>query len=202
MLQPIQCSIIGFTGSPVTLFSALDTESGLLTIAAKSALKKARREGCFVITNAAGIERDMTFEDAHIRAAIEAWQAVRTDTLASGGPRLLYSEAVKGYADPYSMIEPDGVDERGRKYRLAESINNEAVATLATCLWAYQADSRADVLDTADDVVSQLMRGQVVTIGTGEVWDVTPVFKHGYQVEQRAAAAYWDSRDAEWPMWF
>ena len=192
--QPIQCSIGGFSGAPITLFSALDESTGLLTIAAISALHKDRRAGCLVISNVRGLERDMAFTDEQIREAIDAWQAIRHDTVDGGASRLIYTERARR-ADPSSMIEPDGLDERGRKYRLAEHVGNEAVATLATCLWVSRSVSRADVLDTAADLAGALLSGQAISIAGFQPWEIQPVFHHGYQVDQRAAGAYWDKRD-------
>lgn len=191
--QPIQCSIGGFSGAPVTLFSALDESTGLLTVAAISALHKDRRAGCLVISNVRGLERDMAFTDDQIREAIDAWQSLRHDTV-DGAPRLIFTERARR-ADPSSMIEPDGLDERGRRYRLAETTGNEAVATLATCLWAYRSGARADVLDTVADLAGALLSGQAITVAGFQPWEIQPVFHHGYQVDQRAAGAYWDKRD-------
>ena len=192
--QPIQCNIGGFSGAPVTLFSALDESTGLLTIAAISAFHKDRRAGCLVISNVRGLERDMAFTDEQIREAIDAWQAIRHDTVDGGASRLIYTERARR-ADPSSVIEPDGLDERGRKYRLAEHVANEAVATLATCLWASRAESRTDVLDTVSDLAGALLSGQAISITGFQPWEIQPVFHHGYQVDQRAAGAYWDKRD-------
>lgn len=192
--QPIQCNIGGFSGAPMTLFSALDAETGMLTIAAFSALHKDRRDGCLVISNVRGLECDMTFKDDQIRESIDAWQALRHDTIDGGAPRLIFTERARR-ADPSLMIEPDGIDERGRRYRLAETTGNEAVAALATCLWAYRSGARADVMDAASSLAHDLISGRAITVAWGQPWEIQPVFVHGYQVDQRAAGAYWDIRD-------
>ncbi|NCC41971.1 MAG: hypothetical protein EOM21_21705 [Gammaproteobacteria bacterium] len=111
-----------------------------------------------------------------------------------GTPRLVYAERARR-ADPSSMIEMDGLGERGRQYRLAEHAGNEAVATLATCLWAIKAEARGDVVDTSVGIAEALISGQAITIAGVESWDINPVYVHGYQVDQRAASAYWDIRD-------
>jgi len=193
-IQGIQCTIGGFSGAPATLFSALDEDTGILTFAVVAAQHKARREGCVVISNIAVDDRDMAFDDARIREAIEAWNVLRSDRLDDGSPRLVFAERARR-ADPASMIEPDGVNERGRQYRLAEHVGNEAVATLATCLWAHGWDARTNVLETASSLADDLLAGQAVTVAGIPPWEINPVFVHGYQVDQAAAAAYWDVRD-------
>jgi len=192
--QPIQCNIGGFSGAPVTLFSALDESTGLLTIAAISPLHKDRRAGCLVISNVHGLECDILFTDKQIRESIDAWQSLRHDTINGNASRLIYTERARR-ADPSSMIELDGLDERGRKYRLAEHVGNEAVATLATCLWASRAETRGGVLDTVSDLADALLSGQAITIAGFHPWEIQPVFFHGYHVDQRAARAYWNKRD-------
>lgn len=195
MIQGIQCDIGGFSGAPVTLFSALDAESGILTLAALAPLRKTRYQDCVVIGNVQGLERDQRFGDEHLRDAIHAWNALQHDRVEGGAAKLIYSEAARR-ANPSSVIEPDGLNERGRQYRLAENAGNETVAALAACWWAHKAFTRADVLDTADELADRLISGEVVTIG-GKIppHQLYPVFKHGYQVDQAAASAYWDERD-------
>ena len=194
MTQGIQTTIGGFSGAPVTLFSALDEDTGILTFAVIGSVQKGRRQDCVVISNVSGVERDMAFDDTLIRDAIDAWQAMKNDRLEDGSPRMIFTERARR-ADPSSMIEPDGMNERGRQYRLAEHVGNEAVAALATCLWAGGSNSRANVLDTASSMADDLISGRAVTVAGLEPWDVEQVFVNGYQVDQRAAAAYWDIRD-------
>lgn len=192
--QGIQCSIGGFSGGMITLFSALDAETGVLTIAASGRLLKTRRQDCIVISNLRDLECDFVFTDAMIREAIDAWNIIRSDTVDSGHSRLVFADRVRA-ANPASMIEAHGLDERGRQYRLAENVGNESVAVLATCLWTLKANTRESVLDTADFLVANLMRGQAVTVSGIPPHEITPVFVHGYQVDQRAAGAYWNQRD-------
>lgn len=193
-MQPIQANIGGFSGTPATVFSVYDPESQRLTVAAIKGLRKSRREDCVVIGNIPGLERDAAFADDQIRASIDAWQALRYDTCEDGSPRLLYSESANR-ANPGSVIEPDGLTERGRQYRLAENATNEHVAVLATCLWAYQADQRSAVLDTASDMVRQLMSGGAVTVPGLPPHETNHVFVHGFQVDQQVAGAFWNHRD-------
>lgn len=192
--QGIQTTINGFSGAPVTLFSALDEATGILTIAAIGSYQKQRRDGCVVISNIPKLDRDMAFDDAMLRESIEAWSALKGERLDDGSARMVFTERARR-ADPSSMIEPDGMSERGRAYRLAEHVGNEAVATLATCLWVRGVEARGDVVDTAVGLADAVLQGQAITVAGFEPWDVQPVHVHGYQVDQRAAAAYWDIRD-------
>lgn len=196
MTQGIQCSIGGFSGAPVTLFAAHDNDTGIVTVASVNALRRERYKDCVVITNIVGIESDERFDESRLRDAIDAWNALRHDRLADGSARLLYSEQARR-ANPATVIEADGMSERGRQYRLAESAGNETVATLVACLWAYRADTRANVLDVADSMANRLLRGEAVTVGTNKIppWELNPVYVHGYQVDQQVAGAYWDKRD-------
>jgi hypothetical protein len=193
-MQPIQANIGGFSGQPSTVFAAYDPEAQRLTVAATRALHKARREGCLVIGNIPGVEQDVAFADDQIRAAIDAWQGLRFDVGEDGAARLIYSERARR-ADPASVIEPDGLTERGRQYRLAENATNEHVATLAVCLWAFHAGQRATIVDTVSAMVDELLAGGVVTIPGLPPWETNPVFMHGFQVDQAAAGAFWPVRD-------
>lgn len=194
MIQGIQSTIGGFQGAPVTVFSALDDASGVLTVAAIGSLHKARRDDCVVLGNILGLERDMEFSDSDIRTAIDAWNAIRHDRVEGGHPRLVFTDRARK-ADPSSLIESDGLNEHGRQWRLAEHVGNEAVAVLATCLWAHRADTRESVLGTAEGMVGDILSGRAVTVAGFQPWEVNPVFVHGFQVDQRAAGAYWDQRD-------
>lgn len=197
MTQGIQSTITGFQGVPTTLFSALD-DNGVLTVAAIAALHKTRRDNCVIVSNAQGLECDLAFTDSMIRDSIDAWNVLRMDRLDDGSPRMVFTERARA-ADPSSMIESDGLNERGRQYRLAEHVGNVAVAVLATCFWAYRADSREQVLDTAASMVDTLLQGRAVTLSGIHPSELEPVYKHGFQVDQRYARAYWDRRDRRPP---
>ena len=58
-MKKIQAAAAGFGGSPVTLYSAYDPETGVLVLAALKAHTTERQEGCTFISNSTRSECDV-----------------------------------------------------------------------------------------------------------------------------------------------
>jgi hypothetical protein len=121
----IQISCAGFKGEPVTLLAKRDTTTGVLFIVKKVAYRENRvKPGFAVVSDVDLDEADFRFTDKHLRGAITAY----------------YSRMAQGHIDidsklsrynPNNKIEPDGVDESGRKYRISPDIDNGQIGVLA-----------------------------------------------------------------------
>lgn len=140
MLQ-IQATIIGYGGRACSLFSAYDPDSRVLIIGAEADYRAARRDGCIVLTNDPDIDRDALFKEDDLRPAIEAFYAFKAGVAADGkSPRVAFSErAVR--ANPEQIIEKDGMDSSGSKYRISEGATCGQMAALATFLHASKSAS-------------------------------------------------------------
>jgi hypothetical protein len=134
-----------------TVFGVLDVATGVLLIdmsaTARPGQPEKRMEGCAVVTNNAGAEDcDQVFTEADLRAAI-------ADYYAFAGRGLLVLEKPVQRLDPASKIEPDGLDEHGRKYRIAQDMSNGQIAVMVLCWFASRQAGFARQLDAFDDMM-------------------------------------------------
>ena len=91
-----------------------------------------RVQDCAVVTNDERQEdRDALFTPADIRDGIEAFY----DFCGRG---LLALDGDLARYDPTNQIEVDGIDERGRKYRFGQSVNNGHIAVIALAWFAVR----------------------------------------------------------------
>lgn len=160
MIQ-IQATVSGFGGGATTLFSAYDPAARLLVIAKDAGYREERRPGCVVLTNIDGIPRDSMFDVSEFRGAVEAYYALKQGVSKTGGPRLVFDSGVSR-TNPDSAVERDGVDERGPKYRIADTITCAQVAVLATCEYAM----RAEAIDATVNMARRFERiamGEILT---------------------------------------
>jgi hypothetical protein len=158
-LVPIQASITGYLGAACTLFSAFDHDTQALVFSTMVDLRTERRTGCFMLTNVYKIDRDGWFEETQLAEAIAAYAR-----LAREG-RVHFSEKAQR-ANPASVIEHDGMDERGMKYRVADEVSNAHVAVLATCLYVAKTVGKPEaVMDAASDFLTAMLQGQSYTVG-------------------------------------
>lgn len=163
MTESIQIqAAIGGLGSGAgaeIVFGELDRPSGVLLIDAALALPpgmpEARRGGCAVVTNNPSTDdRDELFTDVELRQAIE-------DYFAFSGRGLLVIEPAVARHDPRSKIEPDGLDERGRKYRIAPDMTNGQLAVIVACWFAMRQSGVASHLDAMVDAEDDT----IITVG-------------------------------------
>jgi len=165
---PIQTTISGFGGKMMTLYSAYAEDTGVLVISREAAFRRDRLRDCMVITNEPGIERDATFSNDDIADAIVAYYALLSGVATDEkSPRLVFGQQAQR-ANPDSVIEKDGADTRGPKYRVSEGISCLQMAALASCWYAYRkADTAAkvfDMMDTIYDAQVAIMQGRIVSI--------------------------------------
>lgn len=161
----IQSTFIGYNGSPCSLFSLYESESGVLVISVQADYMKQRKDDCVVITNDRGIDRDVLFTDDHIGKAIAAYYSLKAGMSFDGSSaRLTYSDSGRAsMANPEASIENDGIDMSGPRYRISDSVTCGQMAALATCMYAVGFDVIEQSVQMADDLL-KIMSGEVVSI--------------------------------------
>lgn len=164
---PIQSTIVGYQGAAKTVFSAYNTDSRILVISVESDYRKDRRDGCMVITNDTGIQRDAMFTEDNLQEAIESFFLLQGGVADDGvSQRLVFGEKA-ARANPAQAIEKDGMDTSGQRYRISENITSAQIAALAACWYAdRRVQTIEDVFTMADRLreVDAIMGGAVFTI--------------------------------------
>lgn len=162
---PMQVTIGGMSARPgssgMTLFGELDVATGLLLIdearSVAPGVPVARRGECAMLTNdATAPDYDALFTDADIRAAI-------TDYYSFQGRSLLMLEDAVRQFDPGSKIEPDGIDEHGRKFRVAPDISDGQVAVMVMCWFAMRQTGTNAQIAVFDELADMTLH----TVGMG-----------------------------------
>jgi hypothetical protein len=162
MIQ-IQATFSGYGARPCTLFSAYDPASRIVVVSAEVDYRPARRAQCLVITNDPQLERDRLFSEADLGGAIRAFYALKSGMARdSTSARLLFGERAQR-ANPEAVIERDGYDAHGARYRVAEGVSCAQVAALATCLYVTVADTIEDTVAMAADLAA-LRPGYIITV--------------------------------------
>lgn len=159
----LQATIGGFSSTAATggdtLLGELDVGTGVLLIdthaAAPAGVAEVRRPGYAVVTNnSAAPDFDIVFTENDLRDAI-------ADYYGFAGRGLLVLESPVSNFNPASKIEPDGLDERGRKYRIAQDMSNGQVAVMVLCWFAARQSGFASQLEAFDD----MMDVSITTVG-------------------------------------
>ena len=186
----IQAVAVGYQGNPATVYSAYDTTNEALAVAVKGEYRRDRRDGCILLTNDATLrDRDCFFSDDRLHDAIAAYFSLSTG-LAIHGPRLAFSDRSR-LADPSIALDRDGMDANGPRVRVSDSASNAHIATLMTCWYAVRAASAESTVEMADDLLSILMAGGIVTIGgRGRAYPHPsnpqgPIIVHGFEADPR-----------------
>ena len=131
MITAIQCNIEGYNGTPCSLFSAYDSETGALQVAVEAALLEEPRKGCVLVSNRKEAERDCHFTAEQLSEAIDAYFS-----LAPASGQFAKIEFADRAARAVPSVENDGYTSSGPKYRVSPDITNAQVATLATAWYA------------------------------------------------------------------
>lgn len=165
-LQATVGGMAAASGEVFTLLGELDQPSGVLLIDAAVKIppgaKERRYEGCAAVSNnPASQERDILFTEADLRDAINAY----FDFVGRG---LLDLDEAVGRFNPTSAIENDGLDERGRKYRLAADMTNGKLAVIVMCWFALRQAAISQQIDAFKDYDDL---DETVTIGMGPGYD-------------------------------
>ncbi|QLG96667.1 hypothetical protein HZF02_32640 (plasmid) [Pseudomonas yamanorum] len=140
----IMASISGYSGDKVTLLAFLDPATGVLAVVKRAkAFKEVADDGHAFVTNTRCEAYDSLFTEEH-------WaQAIRDFQVAEGNETLVFSVEAARYRP--ERIQPDGVDEKGQKYRLPSDFTNGEVAVLA--LVHFQ--QRQQAINIADDACDE-----------------------------------------------
>lgn len=153
----IQTSISGYKDNPCTLFSAYDQDARILVISVVANSYYAdRKDDCLVISNDREIPKDKLFTEKEFRDAIHAFYALQNGLASDGKSRRLVIGERAVRANPDSVIQADGMDERGTKFRVHEDITNAQVAALATCLYAFRSSGIEDSVQMTEDILDFL----------------------------------------------
>lgn len=137
------------TGGEV-LFGELDVCTGVLLIDAAKPLRagvnEQRVNGCAVATNnPRSPDYDALFQDADIRDAIDDYFTF------SGRGLLVLDDAVARY-NPALKIEADGIDERGRRHRIAPDMSDGQMAVIVMCWFAARQAGFSRQLEAFDEL--------------------------------------------------
>jgi len=128
----IQICVVGFALQPITLIAVLDEKTGVLVIAKEVPYTEERIKEDFAVVSSSDLpDSDFVFKDEHLREAIRTY-------FDWGGSELVTVDELLGRHLPDNKIEQEGIDERGRKYRLGDGITNGQVAVLAAVAFAQQ----------------------------------------------------------------
>ncbi|MGL5948118.1 MAG: hypothetical protein ACRCYV_03530 [Aeromonas sp.] len=147
----MQANISGFNGKPITLLGALDENTGILVVA-KAIAQVPRVGDCVLIHCDPRADRDATFTHAHLQEAISAYFKLKGEVAIDGkAARLRFAEAAAS-ADPAAVIESDGIDVSGARYRIAPDASNAHVASLALCRYAACAAATEDSLTLMSEI--------------------------------------------------
>ena len=124
---------------------------------------RARRNGCFLIRSERRGAGDSVFDPAeHLKESIQAYYALKQDVAADGVTAKLRIGERAMQCDPSGVIETDGYDANGPKYRVSPDARNEQIAVLALCRYVQLRPGITDAIEMAD-IMTRLMRGEAVT---------------------------------------
>jgi hypothetical protein len=160
----IQACIGGFDGRPITLQAILDTECSILVVVGLVNGTVARkRDGVVLISDDRRSDYDMLFNEKDITQALECYRNYKNRTTGEPPVPMLTIKDSAASCNPASVIEPDGMDRSGLKFRM-QMLRNEHVALLAICHYAWSgASSTAEQIEMTD-MLDRILSGQVVTI--------------------------------------
>ena len=163
----IQSTVSGYGGKPVSLFSAYDPDAEVLAISVEADYRRERRENCVVLTNDLTVPRDGLFTEDDMQDGINAFFSLKTGIASDGkSPRLTFGSRA-GRADPSSVIEKDGVDTSGFRYRISDAVTCSQVAAVITCWYAYKRAGTLQnmfaMVDSLNSIGDRLNAGEVIT---------------------------------------
>ncbi len=151
----LRINIGGFgTDEPVSVRAAIDVASGRVRIATEGPLEVKDRPGWVLVSNLMfGDQRvDVQFRQDDLRAAIGAYFDMSSMQLLSFAPGM---ERCR----PDAKIESDGMDERGRRYRVMPDCGNRHVAVTVAAWYASQQLGMDAAMDMFDDIYGPMPAG-------------------------------------------
>lgn len=167
-MLPIQASISGYKGGPVSVFSVYDEESDILTIARVRSVKKRRaKPDTALVTNIRGVDCDGFFDDSDFQEGIKAYFEFKNSLAADDrSPRLVFSPQA-GNIIIENSVQVEGMDEKGLRYSFNGEMSNEQVAIIATCLFIRKQSGQDDAIEAMreiDNFQRELDAGFIITI--------------------------------------
>lgn len=122
----------GYANAPLSLLCTFDPNSDMLLVAKAEAYETTRRtEFLHVTTQERDAVHDLVFSPDDSREAIAAFFGMDALKLVN------YAGDMRRF-DPNSVIERDGMDERGVKYRFRDTIENGQYAVLIAAFVAQK----------------------------------------------------------------
>lgn len=143
-LIAIQTNVSGFSGKPVSLFSAYNPDDGVLIVDSVKSYMSKRATDCIFISSSKDEEYDVFIEQSELLKTIPSFFKMKNSQSIKGGESRIIFSKKSVTSSPASSIEEDSIVESGVKYRISESISNAHVAVLATCDYAYNYANEAD----------------------------------------------------------
>lgn len=138
--------ISGFQGSAVTIASVFDEKTGVLVVAKQIGYREDRPKPDMALVSNLDLQScDFQFTDKHLRDAIRSYFTRRSQGM------LDIDSSLARYL-PDNRIEQDGVDESGRKYRIAPEIENGQIAVLATVAFIEAQKPISAAIDMANEL--------------------------------------------------
>lgn len=120
----VQAIISGYRGPAVNLLGALQVETGLFIVAKEQGVEE-RLPGALIVSNSTRLDdRDRLFDEDKLQRAIRLYFSLKGQGLLELLPAVMKH-------DPGNMIEVDGMNERGTRYRLSPDITDGNIAVLA-----------------------------------------------------------------------
>lgn len=133
-----------------TVYGALDVGSGVLLVdvaqsLAMGAKPKRHRTSAMLTNDPTADDFDVIFAETDLQVAIRDYFSF------AGRGVLSIGDDVQRH-NPASKIEADGLDEHGRKFRLAQDITNGQLAIIALCWFAMRQAGFAQQVASFDEV--------------------------------------------------
>lgn len=159
---PIQANISGYTGKPITVLAGYDEESGILVVSRVVPMMTRFKKSVLISNDKRG-DRDSLFTDEQLKDSITGYYHLKGEIASDGISECLRFGDNAAMSDPVSVIENDGVDVSGPRYRIAPDASNAHIAALAICRYVSSYGSIEDTVGMADDMFN-LLSGAAVTI--------------------------------------
>jgi len=141
----IQSIATGYKGKAANLLGALDTETGLLIVARELPAGEVFAGAMLVTNDPRSEQRDSLFTEEKLQEAIRLFFRAKAN-----GTIDIMSSLTKH--DPEHMIEVQGIEERGSRYRLNPDFTNGNSAVLAMLEAAHRAHTAQEVADFSDEL--------------------------------------------------
>lgn len=144
---PFRVNVSGFTGEPVSLVAMFDPDTDILAVAQAMAYEDGPRDGFLCVTTQA---RDQHHDAVFVRDEFQ--EAIRAYLEMDAMSLVKMHEKVARFS-PSHVIERDGMNEHGDKYRIQAEASNGHVAVLVAALFAKRQGGAV----AAEEMMSDLM---------------------------------------------